>query len=157
MFFFVFQVNHATGSASWQPGWLEVMVDRRTLYDDSRGMGEGVVDNKRTVHKHFLLVEDIAEDEGYSSPSLLANHLSLSECFNLSIRPTMKILYISVQFECSIRANNQFIETHGFNVTFWFKQVSITQRTFSFWRARWTKLRQKLQSEICTVRSVFNT
>uniref|UniRef100_A0A0K8TAV1 Alpha-mannosidase n=3 Tax=Lygus hesperus TaxID=30085 RepID=A0A0K8TAV1_LYGHE len=71
-------VNHATGSASWQPGWLEVMVDRRTLYDDSRGMGEGVVDNKRTVHKHFLLIEDMSEDEGYSSPSLLANHLSMS-------------------------------------------------------------------------------
>ncbi|BET00029.1 Alpha-mann_mid [Nesidiocoris tenuis] len=70
-------VNHATGGASWQPGWLEVMMDRRTLYDDSRGMGEGVVDNKRTVHKYLLLVEEVNEDEGYSSPSLLAHHLSL--------------------------------------------------------------------------------
>lgn len=29
--------NHAQGAASWQPGFLEVMLDRRTLYDDSRG------------------------------------------------------------------------------------------------------------------------
>lgn len=51
--------THAQGAASWSPGFLEVMLDRRTLYDDSRGMGEGVVDNHPTVHKFWLLVEDI--------------------------------------------------------------------------------------------------
>lgn len=43
--------NHAQGAASWQPGFLEVMLDRRTLYDDSRGMGEGLVDNQQTVSR----------------------------------------------------------------------------------------------------------
>ncbi|XP_075213020.1 alpha-Mannosidase class II b [Lycorma delicatula] len=71
-------VNHAQGAASWQPGWLEVMLDRRTLYDDSRGMGEGVVDNKKTISKFWLLLEDAWETSEYSKPSLLANHLSLS-------------------------------------------------------------------------------
>lgn len=52
--------NHAQGAASWQPGYLEVMLDRRTLYDDSRGMGEGLVDNRKTVFKFWLLLEDIA-------------------------------------------------------------------------------------------------
>lgn len=51
--------NHAQGAASWQPGFLEVMLERRTLYDDSRGMGEGVVDNKRTESRYWLLIEDM--------------------------------------------------------------------------------------------------
>ncbi|XP_039279296.1 alpha-mannosidase 2 [Nilaparvata lugens] len=71
-------VNHAQGASSWQPGWLEVMLDRRTLYDDSRGMGEGVVDNKRTTSKFWLLLEDAWETSEYSKPSLLSNHLSAS-------------------------------------------------------------------------------
>ncbi|XP_056646143.1 alpha-mannosidase 2 [Diorhabda sublineata] len=54
-------VNHAQGSSSFQPGFLEVMLDRRTLYDDSRGMGEGLTDNRKTVSKYWLLVEDISQ------------------------------------------------------------------------------------------------
>ncbi|KAG5878957.1 hypothetical protein JTB14_036539 [Gonioctena quinquepunctata] len=53
--------NHAQGAASWQPGFLEVMLDRRTLYDDSRGMGEGLVDNRKTSSKYWLLIEDISK------------------------------------------------------------------------------------------------
>lgn len=53
--------NHAQGAAAWQPGFLEVMLDRRTLYDDSRGMGEGLVDNRRTASKYWLLVEDVTK------------------------------------------------------------------------------------------------
>ncbi|CAH0558347.1 unnamed protein product [Brassicogethes aeneus] len=53
--------NHAQGAASWQPGYLEVMLDRRTLYDDSRGMGEGLVDNRKTVSRYFLLIEDVTQ------------------------------------------------------------------------------------------------
>lgn len=77
-------VNHAQGAASWQPGWLEVMLDRRTLYDDSRGMGEGIVDNKRMVTKFWLLLEEVksqdsaSSSETFSRPSLFAHHLSNS-------------------------------------------------------------------------------
>lgn len=70
-------VNHGQGAASYQPGWLEVMLDRRTLYDDSRGMGEGLLDNRKTVLKHWILLEDIVGDaDQYSKPSLFANYLS---------------------------------------------------------------------------------
>ena len=70
-------VNHGQGAASYQPGWLEVMLDRRTLYDDSRGMGEGLLDNRKTVIKHWLLLEDITgEKDKYSKPSLFANQMS---------------------------------------------------------------------------------
>ncbi|XP_050294969.1 alpha-mannosidase 2 isoform X2 [Anthonomus grandis grandis] len=53
--------NHAQGASAWYPGFLEVMLDRRTLYDDSRGMGEGLVDNRRTTSKYLLLIEDISK------------------------------------------------------------------------------------------------
>ncbi|KAJ1528589.1 hypothetical protein ONE63_006991 [Megalurothrips usitatus] len=79
-------LNHAQGAASWQPGWLEVMLDRRTLYDDSRGMGEGIVDNKQTLTKFWLLLEDVAPGAPggdrapaqHSRPSLYSNHMSNS-------------------------------------------------------------------------------
>lgn len=80
-------VNHAQGVVGWEPGRIELMLDRRTLYDDSRGMGEGVVDNKMTLTKYWILLETVSEDDGgggggsyrdhrVSNPSLVANQLS---------------------------------------------------------------------------------
>ncbi|CAH0578424.1 unnamed protein product [Chrysodeixis includens] len=51
--------NHAQGAAAFEPGRLEVMLDRRTLYDDFRGIGEGVVDNKPTTFQNWLLLESM--------------------------------------------------------------------------------------------------
>jgi len=50
-------VTHAMAAASVVPGSLEVMLDRRTVYDDARGMGEGVTDSRATMHKFWLLLE----------------------------------------------------------------------------------------------------
>lgn len=75
-------VNHAQGVAGWEPGRIELMLDRRTLYDDSRGVGEGVVDNKMTLTKYWILLETVSHDESafhenrVSNPSLVANQLS---------------------------------------------------------------------------------
>lgn len=76
--------THAQGAASLEPGQLEVMLDRRTLYDDYRGMGEGVVDSRLMRHQFWLTMEffDTATaDRGnaqkpYHVPSLHAQHLS---------------------------------------------------------------------------------
>ncbi|XP_077301599.1 alpha-Mannosidase class II b [Arctopsyche grandis] len=54
---FTYITGHAQGASSFEPGRLEVMLDRRTLYDDSRGMGEGLVDNRRTRFRSWLLSE----------------------------------------------------------------------------------------------------
>ena len=72
-------VDHAQGAASWKQGWLEVFVDRRSTFDDGRGMGEGVLDNRETTHKYWLILEAIkkpASERQMSFPSQLVNLLS---------------------------------------------------------------------------------
>lgn len=71
--------THAQGAASYEPGQIEVMLDRRTLYDDYRGMGEGIVDSKLTRHKFWLLVEDMPQQQikdKYEVLSATANYFA---------------------------------------------------------------------------------
>ncbi|KAG5673606.1 hypothetical protein PVAND_003637 [Polypedilum vanderplanki] len=76
--------THAQGAASLEPGQIEVMLDRRTLYDDYRGMGEGIVDSRLTRHQFWITVEffkaesDNEDKKYYNVPSLLAQHLTNS-------------------------------------------------------------------------------
>ncbi|CAN7986728.1 unnamed protein product, partial [Ixodes hexagonus] len=75
-------VSHAHGAASIQPGSLEVMLDRKLRYDDSRGLGEGVMDNRMTVARFWLILEERdSQPEGTATAevpnlSLLAHTLS---------------------------------------------------------------------------------
>ncbi|CAB3248863.1 unnamed protein product [Arctia plantaginis] len=46
------------GVAALQPGQIEVMQDRRTSIDDSRGLGQAVRDNVRTRHTFKLIIEN---------------------------------------------------------------------------------------------------
>lgn len=74
--------THAQGAASLEPGQLEVMLDRRTLYDDYRGMGEGIVDSRLMRHQFWLTMEffneEVNTEKAYQVPSLHAQHLSNS-------------------------------------------------------------------------------
>ncbi|XP_050395498.1 alpha-mannosidase 2x [Patella vulgata] len=45
------------GCSSLQQGVMEVMMDRRLSHDDSRGLGEGVKDNKATPNRFKFLIE----------------------------------------------------------------------------------------------------
>lgn len=74
-------VNHAQGVAGWEPGRIELMLDRRTVYDDGKGMSQGVTDSKKTLTKYCILLETVSADNGFSedhltNPSLVANLLS---------------------------------------------------------------------------------
>jgi len=44
-------------------------VDRRSTFDDGRGMGEGVLDNKRTVHKYWLALEGKGKERKGAVPA----------------------------------------------------------------------------------------
>uniref|UniRef100_A0A182FA32 Alpha-mannosidase n=1 Tax=Anopheles albimanus TaxID=7167 RepID=A0A182FA32_ANOAL len=68
--------THAQGAASLEPGQLEVMLDRRTLYDDYRGMGEGVIDSRLTRHRFWLTLETI---DGASRSSATGDNGDSSE------------------------------------------------------------------------------
>lgn len=81
--------NHAQGAASLEPGYLEVMLDRRTLYDDYRGMGEGIVDSQLTQQRYWLVLEEMIDgtnddnnnvppigNRDYEIPSVFVNRLS---------------------------------------------------------------------------------
>lgn len=77
--------SHAHGGSSLQSGWLEVMLERRSMYDDSRGLGEGILDNKPTVSRFWLVPEarrrggdGDEQDDAVSRPTSLAHHLSNS-------------------------------------------------------------------------------
>jgi hypothetical protein len=70
------------GAASLERGWLEVMLDRNLLFDDGRGLEEGIQDLKPAASDFVLLVEtrppSSVREEGdyqtsphYAFPSLL--------------------------------------------------------------------------------------
>lgn len=65
------------GVASLEEGWLEVMLDRNLVYDDERGLGEGVSDNKLSLSRFVLQVEHKIrpsknKQPRYTYPSLLS-------------------------------------------------------------------------------------
>lgn len=63
-------IDHASGVSSRREGLLEIMVDKRTMNDDARGMGEGVLDSRRTLHRYTLLMEPIYPKSGKNSETI---------------------------------------------------------------------------------------
>lgn len=72
-------VNSARGFTSLNPGWMEFMLDRRTIHDDGRGMGEGMTDNLPTVTPFVLMLEERNESgDQVNKMSLGATFVSTS-------------------------------------------------------------------------------
>ena len=110
-------VTHAMGAASVDEGSLEVMLDRRTTYDDARGMGEGVLDSRATLHRMWLLVEprDPAAPTGPALPSLSplatvlgrqqehpATVLHATSPNTLGLRPSLGLLAAPLPCDCHL-------------------------------------------------------
>uniref|UniRef100_A0A670YXF9 mannosyl-oligosaccharide 1,3-1,6-alpha-mannosidase n=1 Tax=Pseudonaja textilis TaxID=8673 RepID=A0A670YXF9_PSETE len=73
----------ALGVSSLSSGQLEVILDRRLMQDDNRGLGQGLKDNKRTCNRFRLLLERFSsankaqENQPTSFPSLLSHITSM--------------------------------------------------------------------------------
>ncbi|KAL4238395.1 hypothetical protein ACF0H5_003104 [Mactra antiquata] len=80
--------GQAHGAASLDRGQLEMMFERQLLYDDERGLGEGISDNKLTMTKYMLTVEhfdsSIKDEDVYTYPSLQS--VVLNEFLNQPIQ-----------------------------------------------------------------------
>ncbi|KAF0876221.1 MA2A2 mannosidase, partial [Crocuta crocuta] len=69
----------ALGVSSLHDGQLEVILDRRLMQDDNRGLGQGLKDNKRTCNHFRLLLErrtlgsEVQDGHTTSYPSLLSH------------------------------------------------------------------------------------
>ncbi|KFV86715.1 Alpha-mannosidase 2x, partial [Struthio camelus australis] len=68
---------------SLSAGQLEVILDRRLMQDDNRGLGQGLKDNKRTCNRFRLLLErrstanKVQDSRPISFPSLLSHITSM--------------------------------------------------------------------------------
>lgn len=76
---FSVHTRQSLGAASLKDGWLEVMLDRRLVRDDGRGLGQGVTDNRpMNVIFHILVESNVSSTNPISSshplsPSLLSH------------------------------------------------------------------------------------
>ena len=73
-------LSQPCGVSSQTEGSLELMLDRRLQYDDNRGLGEGILDNKRVYFRHYLLLESVRRRSPPTAhimpmPTLLAHSL----------------------------------------------------------------------------------
>ncbi|KAK6928248.1 Glycoside hydrolase family 38, N-terminal domain [Dillenia turbinata] len=80
---FAVHSRQSLGVASLKEGWLEIMVDRRLVMDDGRGLGQGVMDNRpMNVIFHILVESNISTtsdpilNPSPLSPSLLSHRIS---------------------------------------------------------------------------------
>ncbi|XP_039628976.1 alpha-mannosidase 2x [Polypterus senegalus] len=78
-----FHTAQALGATSLENGQLEVILDRRLMQDDNRGLGQGLKDNKRTINQFKILLEKratsnkVQDSRPVSFPSLLSHFTSM--------------------------------------------------------------------------------
>lgn len=66
---FSVHTRQSLGAASLKEGWLEIMLDRRLVSDDGRGLGQGVMDNRpMNVVFHILVESNISSASSSDRP-----------------------------------------------------------------------------------------
>ncbi|XP_022895002.1 alpha-mannosidase 2 isoform X2 [Olea europaea var. sylvestris] len=101
---FSIHTRQSLGVASLKNGWLEIMLDRRLVRDDGRGLGQGVMDNRpMNVLFHILVESNISSSANLTpnpsprSPSLLSHLVGAHLNYPLNVFIAKKPQEISVQ------------------------------------------------------------
>lgn len=101
---FSVHTRQSLGVASLKDGWLEIMLDRRLVKDDGRGLGQGVMDNRpMNVIFHLLMESNISSTSNPVSnplplnPSLLSHRVGAHLNYPLHAFIAKKPQEISVQ------------------------------------------------------------
>ncbi|KAL5974268.1 Alpha-mannosidase 2x [Asimina triloba] len=100
---FSVHTRQSLGVASLKNGWLEIMLDRRLLRDDERGLGQGVVDNRpMNVIFHILRESNVSASTSTSAtvplnPSILSHRVGAHLNYPLHIFVGKKTEEISTQ------------------------------------------------------------
>ncbi|KAI1285229.1 Alpha-mannosidase 2x [Halotydeus destructor] len=70
--------SHSHGVTSPRDGMVEIMLERKIRYDDNRGLGEGILDNKPFKARFWILLESVVETSELELPNLTPLAQSLS-------------------------------------------------------------------------------
>ncbi|XP_069481291.1 alpha-mannosidase 2x isoform X3 [Ambystoma mexicanum] len=83
----------ALGVSSLTSGQLEVILDRRLMQDDNRGLGQGLKDNKRACSRFRILLEkrstgkNVEDKRSVNYPSLLSHMTSMHLNHEILVMP----------------------------------------------------------------------
>ncbi|GMH04281.1 hypothetical protein Nepgr_006120 [Nepenthes gracilis] len=96
--------RQSLGVASLKHGWLEIMLDRRLVKDDGRGLGQGVMDNRpMNIVFHILVESNISSMSNPDTNHLPLNPSLLSHCVGAHLNYPLHSFFAKKAEELSVR------------------------------------------------------
>ncbi|CEF61124.1 Alpha-mannosidase 2x [Strongyloides ratti] len=93
--------NQALGCSSQEEGSVEIILDRKHLYDDNRGLGHGILDNIPTKSKFRILIEKKYISTEFNDDQIVTGYLSIN-----AFLANQKLQYNLIQMEIDKSINN---------------------------------------------------